>query len=223
MPVNREPVEQSRLGTATGSPDEEEPPTTDAQVFQESVLLAIRELCIAAARRYWQTKRSRPHLGIDVPSPCATRRKAPYPERQRGNVPPTRHFHDPRRVLPWTRDPAERGVVYSDSLEELVWRISEQEWTQATAMSRDRSAAGAHAERLTAVHRMSRLYSWAQTVIQAVEMVHFDHKLLSQAGLTDVMLAARDLTVWLLAEDEKNKIQQIWAQVIQLGAHWPED
>lgn len=217
VPDDNEQVEEPYSRTA--SPNTEiEHTTRDSQTFQQYVLLAIRELCTDAARRYWQIRRPRPNLVVNIPSPRAMRKSATYPERQQIDIHSTRPFHDPRKVLPWTRDADEQSFIYPDSLEELVWRISEQEWTQATEKSHDWSSAGAHAERLMAVHRMSRLYNWTQVVIQAFERVHVDHGLLDLKELTDVMLAARDLAVWLLAEDEKNEIQQIWAHVIQVGS-----
>lgn len=215
IPVDDEQEEEPPLGT-TPLNAEVEPPNTHAQTFQECVLVAVHELCTDAARRYWQTKRPRPQLVVDIPSSRATHRSAPHPERRRGCVPQTRRFHDPRRVLHWTRDEGDRGFVYPDSLVDLVWRISEQEWTQATERGRNWNDAGAHTECLTAVHRMKMLYDWAQTVIQALEKVQVDYQLLSLKEMTDVMLAARDMAVWLLADDEKNEIEEIWAHVIQV-------
>lgn len=215
IPVDHEQAEESPFGTLSFNSDEETL-SRNAQTFQQSVLVAVRDICTDAARHYWQTKRPRPHLVVDIPCSRGIRRSAPYPERQLSDIPPTRHFHDPRRILHWTMDGGEQRLVYQDSFEELIWRISEQEWTQATERSKDWSGAGTHMERLTAVRRMNRLYDWAHTVIQAFEMVHDDQNLLSPTEMTDVMLAARDLAVWLLADDEKNEIQKMWAHVIQL-------
>ncbi|KAK2768829.1 hypothetical protein FQN54_000689 [Arachnomyces sp. PD_36] len=213
----REKVETSHSGDSSPVSSGLRSSASPALKFQECVVLAIRQLCTDAARRYWQTKRPRPNLSIEIPSSRSVRRTTPYPGRQRTDALSPRHYHDSRGVLPWTRDPYRRAFTYSDTLEDLIWRISEQEWSQATTKSRDWSSAGAHAERLTAVHRMSRIYDWTQTVIQGVERVRVDGELLSRDGLTDVLLAARDLAVWLLAEDEKEEIQRIWGRVMGLG------
>ena len=86
------------------------------------------------------------------------------------------------------------------SLADYLVRIAQKLWERATA-SND------HAAELEAVHRMGNLYAWGERIAMAArgEMAFG-----TQDGVFRIVMAARDLASWLLNEEAKREIDEIW-------------
>src|SRR5690606_22846491 len=79
---NSRRAEGRRSGAADVAGPEPGSPEENVLIYQQCVLVTVRELCADAARGYWQAKRPRPRLALDIPSSRELRRRMPSPERQ---------------------------------------------------------------------------------------------------------------------------------------------
>ncbi len=160
---------------------------------QRGLFERLVRICTTAARTYWRSQ-FRSHLTAAVVDRRRTEhgryRVTPY------SRPANRPYHVLQRAHQRRAHAAEeapRGLM------DILVRIADGLWERAIA-------SGSHAEELQAVHRMGNLYSWGDRVLGATRVTDF----LSDENVYTVVMAARDLVSWLLCEEGKREIDELW-------------
>lgn len=160
---------------------------------QRDLFERLVRICTTAARTYWRSQ-FRSHLTAAVVDRRRTEhgryRVTPY-----GRRPASQPYH----VLPSSHRRRAHAAEAPRALMDFLVRIADGLWERAIA-------SGSHAEELQAVHRMGNLYSWGDQVLGATRVTD----VLSDETVYAVFMAARDLVSWLLCEEGKREINEMW-------------
>jgi hypothetical protein len=184
----------SCLATPIIAISESEGSTSDLLNEQRRLFRALEKICVTATRIYWIYTRPSPQVYLRYSHRPG--RSTPY-DRYLGSSRSSRRVLS-RRIL--------REIDSEDSrltLRDLLSRICNQMWERAMQMDSQQ-------EEELAVNRMMNLYSWAHCLSRATTKVEVEREALGEGDIVPVFLAARDMAGFLLFEEGKEEVEELW-------------